>query len=164
MTEPAPSLEALYDRYRSYVATIALRVIGDVALADDVTQDVFLIACRRLAQLRDPQAARFWLGRIAVREARRRLRRRSVLRWVGLDAAPERACVAPGASPEQQAQVVALYAALDALPTNQRVAWTLRHLEGETLPQVAALTGCSLATAKRWIADAQRQLAEALDA
>lgn len=160
----APDLGALYTRYRGYVATVALRVLGDVALADDVTQDVFVIACRRLHQLRDPTAARFWLARIAVREARRRLRRRALLRWVGLDAVPERDCVAPEATPEQRAEIAALYAALDTLPTNQRVAWTLRHLEGETLPRVAELSGCSLATAKRWIGRAQQHLQEALDA
>lgn len=164
MTDAAPGLEALYTRYRAYVATIALRVLGDVSLADDVTQDVFVVACRKLDQLRDPTAARFWLGRIAVREARRRLRRRSVLKWVGLDTVPERACIAPDASPAQQTQIIAVYDALDLLPTNQRVAWTLRHFEGETLPRVAELSGCSLATAKRWITHAQRQLEEMLDA
>lgn len=163
MTDAAPDLEALYTRYRGYVATIALRVLGDVSQADDVTQDVFLLACRKLHHLRDPSAARFWLGRIAVREARRTLRRRSMLRWVGMDAVPERSYVAPDASPAQRAQVIALYDALDLLPANQRIAWTLRHIEGETLPRVAELSGCSLATAKRWLARAQRRLEELLD-
>jgi DNA-directed RNA polymerase specialized sigma24 family protein len=38
------------------------------------------------------------------------------------------------------------------------LAWSLRHLEGERLEDVAERCGCSLATAKRWIATAQARL------
>jgi RNA polymerase sigma-70 factor (ECF subfamily) len=40
----------------------------------------------------------------------------------------------------------------------QRLAWTLRHIEGERLEDVAARCGCSLATAKRRIAAAHAHL------
>ena len=43
-----------------------------------------------------------------------------------------------------------------------RVAWTLNYVEGETLEEVARLCGCSLATAKRRIAAAQRFIEEKL--
>jgi hypothetical protein len=43
---------------------------------------------------------------------------------------------------------------LDGMPANQRIAWSLRHIEGEPLENVASLAGCSLATAKRRIAAA----------
>lgn len=160
---PPPDLDTLYRTWRGYVATVALRVLGDVALADDVTQDVFVQACRHLHQLRDPAAARFWLARIAVREARRRLRRRALARWVGMDAVPERRFIAPDASPEQRALLVQVYARLDRLPTKLRLAWTLRYFQGETLPRVAELCGCSLATAKRRVSAAHARVQEALD-
>lgn len=161
--QAVPDLDTLYRTWRGYVATVALRVLGDVALADDVTQDVFVQACRTLHQLRDPAAARFWLARIAVREARRRLRRRSLMRWVGMDTVPERRFIAPDASPEQRTMLMRAYARLDQLPTKLRLAWTLRYFEGETLPRVAELCGCSLATAKRRITAAQTRMREALD-
>jgi RNA polymerase sigma-70 factor (ECF subfamily) len=47
-----------------------------------------------------------------------------------------------------------VYRALDRLGTAERLAWTLRHVEGERLDAVAQLCGCSLATAKRRIAAA----------
>ena len=52
----------------------------------------------------------------------------------------------------------ALYAALAALPVDERLAWTLRHVEGSTLEEVAVGCGCSLATAKRRIARVSRTL------
>jgi RNA polymerase sigma-70 factor (ECF subfamily) len=56
-----------------------------------------------------------------------------------------------------------IYRLLDELPANERLAWTLRHIEGEQVEAVASLCGCSLATAKRRIAAAQTFLARTLD-
>lgn len=154
LADDAPSLDALYREHRRYVAAIALRMLGDVALADDVCQDVFVIALRKRHTLREPAAVRGWLARVAVREAGRALRRRRLRRWVGLDAVPDGARIAPGASPAQQAELSRLYATLDTLPATLRLPWALRYLEGETLPRVAELCGCALATAKRRIAAA----------
>ena len=47
-----------------------------------------------------------------------------------------------------------------ALPADERIAWTLRHVERHRLENVAALVGCSLATAKRRIGRAQAFLEE----
>ena len=58
------------------------------------------------------------------------------------------------ASPEERVLLSRVYTVLDELPAKERVAWTLRYLEGERLEDVAKLCGCSLATAKRWIARA----------
>jgi RNA polymerase sigma-70 factor (ECF subfamily) len=51
---------------------------------------------------------------------------------------------------------------LDELPAAERLAWTLRHVEGERLEQVARQCGCSLATAKRRIAAAQDAIEQAV--
>ncbi len=48
-----------------------------------------------------------------------------------------------------------VYAILEELSVNERLAWTLRYVEREQLDDVARLCGCSLATAKRRIAAAQ---------
>jgi DNA-directed RNA polymerase specialized sigma24 family protein len=47
---------------------------------------------------------------------------------------------------------------LDSLPAEARVAWSLRYIEGETMPRVAELCGCSLSTAKRRVGDAELAL------
>ena len=156
-------LEALYRAHRSYVGTVALRILGDPAAAEDVVQETFISALRALDSLRDPDAARAWLARIAVRHARRHLRKRQLKRFVGLDRVPAYHNVARGASPEQRAVLARIYRELDRLPTEQRLAWTLRHLEGETLEAVAQLCGCSLATAKRRIRAAHQTIQKVMD-
>jgi RNA polymerase sigma-70 factor (ECF subfamily) len=67
---------------------------------------------------------------------------------------------APGATAEERAILSRLYEVLDGLPTDQRLAWSLRYLEGEPLDAVAAACGCSLATAKRRVSAARSVIDE----
>ena len=53
-----------------------------------------------------------------------------------------------------------VYALLQTLPADDRIAWTLRYVERHHLEVVAEIAGCSLATAKRRIARAQRFLSD----
>lgn len=154
-------LDALFRRYSSYVAAVAHRLLGRDEEVDDTIQEVFLIAVRSLRTVRDPGAIRGWLARITVRTARQRLRKRRVRAFLGLDAPAAYEHVSDsGASGEDRALLARVYRVLDALPANQRIAWSLRYIEGEPLESVATLSGCSLATAKRRIAAASRVIEE----
>ena len=157
------SLESAFRRYSPYVAAIALRLLGRDDEVDDVVQDVFLSAVKGFSQIRDPKAAKAWLATVTVRVARRRLRVRRLKAVFGFeDLAHIDEPVAAGASPEERALLSRVYGVLDRIPVEQRLAWVLRHIEGEKLEDVARLVGCSLATAKRRISAAQSAIEEAL--
>lgn len=142
----------LFHRHASYVAGVATRLLGRDHEVDDVVQDVFLIALRGLHALREPEAARAWLTKVAVRLSIRRLRWRRVRRTLGMDATPGYEELPDHSlAPEQRAIMARVYALLDRLPAADRVAWTLRHVDGQSAEAVARLCGCSLATAKRRI-------------
>lgn len=155
---PGDDLEAVFRSYSRYVASIALRLLGDDSDVDDVVQETFVVAMRGLRRLREPGAVRGWLATVAVRIARRKLRRRRLRAFVGLDTAPDYARLVVSASQDRALLIVRAYRVLDQLPVDVRIAWTLRHVEGESLESVAAICGCSLATAKRRIARAQAEL------
>jgi RNA polymerase sigma-70 factor, ECF subfamily len=161
---PSPlSPETLYRDYSRYVAAIAHRLLGREDDVDDVVQDVFLAAHRGIDQLRDPAAVRGWLASITVRIARRRLRARKMRMMLHLGGESDLTAVASTeASPEVRALVSRVYGLLDRLPADERIAWTLRYLEGEKLDIVAQMCGVSLATAKRRIAAAHEQLERGL--
>src|SRR5690606_41700096 len=76
---------ALFERFAPYVARIGLRLLGRESDVDDLIQEVFLAAFRQRHQVREPQAFKSWLAIIAVRTARRQLRRRRMRAFVGLD-------------------------------------------------------------------------------
>ncbi len=156
-------LDALYDDYAGYVAAIGLRLLGRDSEIDDLVQDVFLDAVRGLSQLRDLDATRAWLATLTVRTARRRLRRNRLRRFVGgSDDYDYSTLVDTSASPEERLLLTRCYEVLETLPANQRLAWTLRHVEGEALAVVASRCECSLASAKRYVQRAQARLQEVL--
>ncbi len=154
----------LFRRFAPYVARIGLRLLGRESDVDDLIQEVFFAAFKQRDQLRDPGAAKNWLATIAVRAARRQLRRRRLRQFVGLDSGvPPLELRDKGISPEKRALLSRIYELLDGMPVEQRLAWTLRYVEGEKLEQVADKCGCSLATAKRRISAAQALLQAELD-
>jgi RNA polymerase sigma-70 factor (ECF subfamily) len=158
----ALDLDGLFRRYAPYVAAIAHRLLGRDEDVDDTIQEVFVAAVRGVHAVRDPAAIRGWLARVTVRVARQRLRKRRVRVFLGLDEpVVYDAVVDRSASAEQRALLARVYRVLDGIPANQRIAWSLRHIEGEPLESVASMSGCSLATAKRRISAAAQRIEEA---
>jgi RNA polymerase sigma-70 factor (ECF subfamily) len=147
----------IYRRHVGLVANAAQRLLRNTSDVDDVVQETFLIAFEKLGSLIDAQALRAWLVKIAVNRAHRRYRwRRFVALVGGEDPSPifeQQASTA--ASPEQLAELALIDRALSRLPYKLRTPWVLRHAVGCQLEEVAEACGCSLATAKRRIAEAE---------
>ena len=151
VTVEGVTLEQAFRAHASYVATIGYRMLGTRDELDDLVQDVFLSAQGTLRKLRHPEAIRSWLATVTVRVARQRLRARRLRQFLHLPTSgissedlPDRA-----ASPETKSLVSAIFRALETLPVNARLAWSLRYLQGERLETIATLCGCSLAAVKR---------------
>jgi RNA polymerase sigma-70 factor (ECF subfamily) len=152
----------IYRRHARSLAGLAARLLGCRTEAEDVVQDTFARALEHLASLRDPSLLRAWLVRIAVTQCQRRLRRRRLLRWLGLDRTSEDlrldAMVSPDTSPEVCAELSRVAAVLSSTPENERIAWMLHRVEGETLEATATACACSLATVKRRVAAVEQHL------
>ncbi len=161
--EVPSSLDDVYRRYCRYVAAVVLRLDGRCDEVEDLVQDVFVEAARGIRRLRDPEAVKGWLATVAVRKVRRRLRLRRLRRFLGMGCEPDAAeQIAPAASPVDRLLLLGVYRVLDEMPVEDRLAFSLHHIEGEALDRVARLCGCSLATAKRRVARAQKRLQEEL--
>ncbi|MDI1433247.1 MULTISPECIES: RNA polymerase sigma factor [Polyangium] len=158
------ALEILYRRHAAFAINLATRIEGSPRDVEDIVHDAFLRAFERLRDLTDRAAFRGWLGSIVVHAVRSRMRRGKLLNLLGLGRASEPvdldAIASPEASPHVRAQLAQIYALLRTLPSDERIAWTLRCIDGHELEAVAGLTRCSLATVKRRITRAQRFLDE----
>lgn len=158
------ALEVLYRRHAAFAIHLATRIEGSARDVEDIVHDAFLRAFERLNDLSDPAAFRSWLGAIVVHAVRSRMRRTRLMNILGLGRSSEPvdldAIASPTASPHVRAQLAQIYALLRTLPTDERIAWTLRAVEGHELETVARMTNCSLATVKRRISRAQQFLDE----
>ena len=120
--------------YRRYARTVFGILLARVARADaeDLVQDVFVIALQRLASLRDPAALPGWLAAIARHRAVDHLRRSPLTTEL------------PDGLTDGAADRTESRAALDAirtLPEAYRETLMLRLVEGMTGPEIAARTG-----------------------
>jgi RNA polymerase sigma-70 factor (ECF subfamily) len=152
--EGPPTAVSAFLKNVQHAHAVAFRILGRAADVDDVLQDLFITAQRDLKDLSNDLAVRRWFTVATVRLSQRAARRARLRAFFALDEPGVTEVAAPGASPQVRSEVMTLFTVLDKLPVNARVAWTLRHLEGLSLSEVADVCGCSLATAKRRIAQA----------
>ncbi|MGH7440206.1 MAG: RNA polymerase sigma factor [Polyangiaceae bacterium] len=155
--------EALFRRYAPMANGLALRLMGRDGDLDDLVQDSFVAALRGLDSLKEPQAFAGWMASIVVQTAHKLLRRRRLARRLGLyrpEPIDADALIARDAPPDAVVELRALYAVLEELPPKVRIPLVLRRVEGHSLDEVAELTGYSLATVKRAIAEGERRLEE----
>ena len=127
----ARAFETLYRRHAEFAFNLAARIQGSATDVEDVVHDAFLKAQERLGDLRDSAAFRPWLGSIVVRLVRTRLRRRKLLRALGLTT-PEpveiESIAAVDADPEARALLAQVYALLQTLAADDRIALSLIHI------------------------------------
>jgi RNA polymerase sigma-70 factor (ECF subfamily) len=154
---------ALFRRHVQRVQRLALSLVGNIPDAEDVTQETFVIAFEKLHTLREAQAFAAWLRTITIYRARRILRRRAVLRRLGLAQqvkAKLDEVMSPTASPMLRAELMALLASMQAWPADERIAFSLQHIEGLSLDEIVQATGASRATVNRRLQRARARLPE----
>ena len=156
--------EALFRRHARLALGLAYRLMpydGDI---DDLVQDSFLYAFERLGALSNPQAFQAWLSSIVVRTASKRLRRRKLQIRLGLRShhpVDVDEVVSRTAPPDVAAELRAVYALLETLPIEERVALVLRRVERLEIPEIADQMGLSISTVKRRLNAAETRLARA---
>ena len=140
----------------------AMRMLSDRAEAEDVTQEVMLRLWRVAPDWRQGEArVATWLYRVTANLCTDRLRRR---RGVGLDEVVEPLDPTPSIADRMQgeARMKALSDALAALPERQAQAVALRHLEGLSNPEIAAVMEIGVEAVESLTARGKRALAAAL--
>ena len=138
------------------------RIVGNVADAEELTQEAFIKALQRQDQLKDMDKAAQWLARIARNTAIDFLRRGGRLNFTELEELPEPALRSRDDSPEQtllrSEHRERLQAGLEVLTERERTALLLRDVEDLSAEEVAAELNCSKATVRSHIANARVKL------
>jgi len=156
---PPPALRALFDQHYDFVLRSALRLGVTRAAVDDVVQETFIVAGRRLDDFEGRSSVRTWLFGILMRVAhteRRGELRRQRRAAVALEAAPT--AEDPYARKEAADTLHRLMATLDE---DRRAAFILADVEGLTAVEIAEGLGVNVNTIYARIRAARKQLAEA---
>lgn len=170
--EAAERFGAIIDRQQRRAARIAYHYLRDPAEVDEVVQDAFLKAFLHLSSFREDLFFELWFTRILVNACLDRLKAKARrARWlVQSDACGSLAADGPPShEPSPEATLLAkerlahLEAAIDRLPTRQRTAVILSHLEGGTAREVGVVMGLNESTVRVHLFRAVRKLRGLLD-
>jgi RNA polymerase sigma-70 factor, ECF subfamily len=144
------------------VFLLIYRMVGNVADAQDLTQEAFIKALQRQDQLKDLDKAAHWLSRIASNTAIDFLRRSGRISFSDLDDMPDPVAVSSYDSPEQMLlrseRLGQLEASLSVLTERERAALLLRDVDELSAEEVALQLRCSKATVRSHIANARVKL------
>jgi RNA polymerase sigma-70 factor (ECF subfamily) len=154
---------ALYDRYAGQIRLTLRSILGPDDDIPDLLQEVFIRALDRVDALRDVSRLASWLTGIAVFVGRAQIRLRSRRRWLRFFS-PERTETQQREQPSSDARraLREVYAVLDRMPPDERMAFVLRYIHGTTLVEAAEACETSLATIKRRLTRAEKRFLEAV--
>jgi RNA polymerase sigma-70 factor (ECF subfamily) len=155
------AFEVLYRQHLRRVYALCLRLSGEVALAEELTQEAFVRAWKKLAQFRGESAFSTWLYPLAVNVAlaeRRSRRSREAHTFLTDDvAAHERP--ASDADPEGRLDIER---AVASLPAGARAVFVLHDIEGYRHDEIAGMTGVTVGTSKAQLHRARQLLKKRL--
>jgi len=161
---------ALYRAYAPMVFTVARRMLGSTALAEDALQDSFIEVIRKADQFRGSSGVGHWIRRIAINKCLSQLRSPWMRKRVEVPEVADQCTDGAGETTGHElgldrlaGQDAELERALDALSRTARAVVWLHDVEGYTHAEIARLMGRSTSFSKSQLARAHQRLRELLD-
>lgn len=165
----AECFEALYGLHKRRVYSLCLRMTGNTAEAEDLTQEAFLQLYRKIATFRGESAFSTWLHRLAVNVVLMHLRKKG-LPEVSLEEtmepqqedAPRKDIGARDNVLAGSIDRVNLERAIESLPPGYRIIFVLHDIEGYEHNEIAEMMGCSIGNSKSQLHKARMKLRDLL--
>ena len=162
--------EYLYRSHSRRVYALCLRMVGNTAEAEDLTQETFLLLLRKIHTFRGESAFSTWLHRLAVNLVLMRLRKKS-LPMVSIEATPDPDDETASATMDIGAPDLLLDGSLDRinlercierLPVGYRTIFVLHDIQGYEHNEISEILGRSVGDSKSQLHKARTRLREHL--
>lgn len=159
------AFEALYNLHKRRVYSICLRMVGNTAEAEDLTQEAFMQLFRKIATFRGESAFSTWLHRLTVNVVLMHIRRKGIDEISMEQETDEESPDSP--KREYGGQDLNLTGAVDRvtleksisdLPTGYRTIFVLHDVEGYEHNEIADMIGCSIGNSKSQLHKARMKL------
>ena len=166
----ASAFEHIYRLHSRRVYALCLRMVGNPAEAEDLTQDAFLQLFRKIGTFRGESAFSTWLHRLSVNVVLMKLRKKT-LPETSLEEStdpedevngPRREIGAPDLLLTGSIDRVHLERAIEQLPPGYRQVFVLHDVQGFEHNEIAGLMDCSIGNSKSQLHKARMRLRELL--
>jgi len=166
----AAAFESLYQLHNRRVYSLCLRMVGNTAEAEDLTQEAFLQLFRKISTFRGESAFSTWLHRLAVNVVLMKLRKKSgketsleqVTDGDEESGTPRRDFGAPDVRLSGSLDRVNLQRAVEQLPPGYKAVFVLHDVEGFEHNEIADIMGCSIGNSKSQLHKARMRLRDLL--
>ena len=163
----------LVDEWQDMVYNTTLGIVQHADDADDITQEVFIQVYKSISSFKGDSKFSTWLYRITLSKAldhekkkKRQKRFGFVQRLFGSEENEQVHAVEfnhPGVQLEKKEKANELFSALKLIPDNQRIAFTLHKLEGQSYREIAEIMNTSLYAVESLIGRAKTNLKKELN-
>ena len=164
--EDMSGFDEIYGKHYRRVYSICLRMTGNVAEAEDLTQEVFLQLHRKLKSFRGESAFTTWLHRLTVNHVLMHFRKRRVRSEIGTEDGEMPDQVDPETDNPRAMPIVdqiGLDVAIAKLPPGYRKVFVLHDVEGFEHEEIAGILKCSSGTSKSQLHKARLRLRKLLN-
>lgn len=167
------AFRVLVERYQTSILNTCYRFTNNKELSEDLTQEVFLEIYESIERFRGESRLSTWIYRIAVTKSldylksMKRKKRFAVLQSLFggnemQDTIPAPDSSSPYKQLENQERITLLLRALDTLPANQRIAFTLSKYDAMSYQEIAGILDTSIPSVESLIHRAKRNLRKTL--
>lgn len=166
----AEAFERIYRLHNRRVYALCLRMVGNTAEAEDLSQEAFLQLFRKIGTFRGESAFSTWLHRLAVNVVLMRLRKKTLVA-TSLDEAtepdedaggPRKDIGGPDLRLSGSVDRVNLERAVEQLPPGYRSIFVLHDVQGYEHNEIAVIMNCSIGNSKSQLHKARMRLRELL--
>ena len=152
------AFETIYNQHAARIYTLACRMAGSPQDGEDLLQEIFLQAHRKLASFKGDSSLGTWLYRLALNHCLDYVRSRRAKMSRLTDTLDAEGAMEPVAARETPIARVDLERALQQLPEGCREAFVLHDVEGFDHKEVAKLLGIAEGTSKSQVFKARSRL------
>jgi RNA polymerase sigma-70 factor (ECF subfamily) len=160
------AFEKLYEQHHRRVFSLCVRMLGSAALAEDLTQEVFLQVYKKIGSFRGDSAFTTWLHRLTVNQVLMHFRRRGVkLEHTSEEGDFTNVVETPLQSTRRISMIdkLALEKAISELPHGYRTVFVLHDVEGYEHEEISNLLDISIGTSKSQLHKARMRLRQLLN-
>lgn len=156
------AFETIYQRHSTSMYNLAYRMVGNASDAEDLLQEIFLLAFNKLSSYQGQSALGTWLYRVATNRCLDHLRSRAKRYQTMTDSLDDKESLAPRAEKDTPAERMDLERSIAQLPDSYRAAFLLYDVEGFDHKEVAHILGVAEGTSKSLVHKARLKIRNTL--
>jgi RNA polymerase sigma-70 factor (ECF subfamily) len=164
------SFHKLLDIYSENIYNLCLSILQNQEDAEDATQEVFSTIFLSIKEFKGESKLSTWMYRITVNKCQEHIRKQNRKKRFGFLTSIENSEKAnlspsflhPGAELENKERASILFSAINRLPENQKIAFTLHKIEGIAYEDVAIAMNISLSSVESLMFRAKQNLKKSL--